>query len=110
MSSQKKTTRRAFRNACFERDRFTCVCCGYKPPLDEVDKQLDAHHIIDRNDILGGGYVRENGITLCHPCHEKAEQLHRTGVAVPGYTREELYAKIGSSFEQALRASERLND
>lgn len=52
----------------------------------------------------GGGYVKENGISLCKPCHRLAEQLWETGVAAPGLTPEQLYALIGSSFARALRA------
>lgn len=110
MSQKKKAIRARFREEVFARDGYKCAVCGYKPRPDRVQQELDAHHIQDRNDLPNGGYVKGNGISLCHPCHEKAEQLHRSGVAAPGYTREELYAKIGSSYEQALRASERLND
>ncbi len=32
-----------------------------------------------------GGYVWQNGIALCAPCHEKAEVVHSTGTALPGF-------------------------
>ena len=72
------------------------------------DPPLDPHHVVDRNDIPNGGYVVENGITLCATCHEKAETFHRTGTAAPGYAPEDLYVKIGSSKEKAFRAAELL--
>lgn len=50
-----------------------------------------------------GGYVKENGISLCADCHEKAENFHRTGVSVPGYSPDELYRLVGSSKEKAIR-------
>jgi hypothetical protein len=110
MSKQeKKAIREAFRTTCFERDRHQCVMCGCKT------KKLDAHHIEDRHDMPNGGYVPENGITLCagddqDNCHWKAEQYHATGTAYPGYSPEDLFAKIGSSLEQAWEASEKLGE
>ena len=69
---------------------------------------MDAHHITDRNLLPNGGYVAENGISLCPPCHVLAEVFHSTGTAAPGYSPEELYRLIGSDMEKARRASERL--
>ena len=68
---------------------------------------MDAHHITDRDEMPNGGYVPENGISLCPQCHEKAEVFHRTGTALPGFAPAELYARIGSSPALALRASAR---
>lgn len=73
----------------------------------------------------GGGYVAANGITLCTDrcdfsgliltrpptltdsidCHQKAETLHATGQLVPGYTPNDLYAKIKSSYNWAYQQS-----
>jgi hypothetical protein len=99
----KKQIRDAFRNAVFKRDKNQCVMCGKKG-------QLDAHHIQDRSLIVNGGYVKENGITLCagedkDNCHWKAEQYHATCVAYPGYSPEELFEKIGSSLDLALKVA-----
>lgn len=86
-----------FRRAVFERDGHCCVICG------RSGIALDAHHITDRHDMPNGGYVAENGVTLCDEpaggCHLKAEG----GEA--GFLPDELYARIGSSFEQAWAAS-----
>jgi hypothetical protein len=54
------------------------------------------------------GYVKENGISLCASCHEKAEEFHSTGVAVPGYSIAELYQAINSTYERAVEASKKL--
>jgi len=54
----KKTIREHFRNEVLERDGNKCKFC---PRTDS----LDAHHITDRHDMPNGGYVKENGITLC---------------------------------------------
>jgi len=103
----KKAVRAAFRKAIFERDGYRCRKCG-NPTVDPITG-LDAHHITDRNDPAfqgTGGYVVENGISLCQSvCHPLAEQHHRTGEAHPGYAPDDLYALIGSSQEQAVAAS-----
>ena len=100
--------------AVFERDGHRCRVCG------AGNCRLDAHHVTNRNEMPNGGYVAENGITLCDTCHEKAEVWHASrhthaeprkaavGEAEPGYAPDELYALIGSSWEIAWEASERL--
>src|SRR5579885_3871709 len=108
MSSEKKVIRKLFRDACYKRDGFRCAMCGMKSSKDNAEKELDAHHITDRNLMPNGGYVKENGISLCPTCHEKAEVFHSTGTALPGWAPEDLYKLIGSSYEQAVKASERL--
>lgn len=105
MSSSKKKARENFRDAVFKRDRFACVMCGTK------SQPLDAHHITDRNLMPNGGYVKENGISLCDSlagCHNKAECYHRGEQVPTGYLPEDLYKKIGSSYEKAVEASKKL--
>lgn len=105
MSQEKKKVREAFRSAVFTRDGHKCRMCGRK------DVPLDAHHITDRNLMPNGGYVKENGISLCNQpggCHEKAEVYHSTGNALDGFHPDDLYRKIGSNREKALVASKRL--
>jgi hypothetical protein len=103
MSLKKKLIRQKFEEAVFKRDGFKCKFCSVK-------ENLDAHHITDRNEILNGGYVKENGITLCEEHHEKAEIFHCSGgtESYPGMSPEDLYKKIGSSYEIAVEASKRL--
>lgn len=79
--------------------------CGWVPT---GSLQLDSHHIVDRHLMPAGGYVKENGISLCPGCHEKAEVFHSTGTAYPGYTPEDLFRKIGSNEAKARTASEKL--
>jgi len=107
MSSEKKLVRERFRNAVFHRDNSRCRGCGWAL-IRPGEVELDAHHITDRNLMPNGGYVKENGISLCPPCHQKAEVFHSTGTALPGWSPEDLYKMIGSSHEQAIKASERL--
>lgn len=85
----KKQIREKFRIAVFTRDGYRCVECG--------GEAKDAHHITNRNDMPYGGYVKENGVSLCHSCHLDAE-LGRLSA-------EYLYAKIGSSHERAVLCS-----
>lgn len=106
MSSAKKAVRQAFRDAVFERDGHKCKLCD--EPGIEGDANLDAHHITDRNLMPNGGYVKENGISLCSECHDKAEVFHRTGEAHSGYSPEDLYVWIKSNHEEALKASKKL--
>lgn len=105
--STKKQIRKRFRAICLKRDEYRCAMCGLISCDLEV-KDLDVHHITDRSLLPAGGYVKENGISLCPSCHLKAEEFHFTGEAHPGYSPDDLYAEIGSSFDQALTASQRL--
>ena len=111
MSAKKKQVRQQFRNDCFERDGNKCRCCGATPPAGTaVEDFLDAHHITDRTEMPNGGYVKQNGISLCAECHEKAEKWHSSGKTefVEGFKPEDLYVKIGSTYNEAVEASKQL--
>lgn len=117
MGHKKKATRQVFRDKVFGRSKYHCECCGvkgvdrqaYVPKKNEKPPvMLDAHHITDRHDFPNGGYVLQNGISVCDDCHMKAEQFHSTGTAVPGYSPDELYKIINSSFDEAYEADARL--
>ena len=99
--SDKKAVRERFRTSVFERDGYKCRCCG-------ATGDLDAHHITDRHDMPNGGYVPENGISLCPECHLKAERYHASGHKefVEGYHPDQLYALIGSSYELAFETAD----
>jgi arginase family enzyme len=107
MSQRKKQVRQKFRDAVFDRDDFTCRGCGFVSAPERAEEELDAHHITDRNLMPNGGYVAENGISLCADCHTKAEAFHRGEPVPPGFSPAELYLLIDSSEEQARAASER---
>lgn len=124
--SSKKDIRKKFKSDVFKRDKNTCRHCGLKYHDDEVELYLDAHHITDRNMMPKGGYVKENGISLCkyeqnnpvelstvnevNSCHMKAEKFHITGGVEwePGMHPDDLYKLIGSSKEKAIKESEKL--
>ena len=125
MATRKKQIRNAFRRSVFARDRFKCCRCG-KAGRDRQggdehlavhqDNEgrdlvtLDAHHIRDRTLMPNGGYVKENGITVCDECHLKAEQwwVNNYENGPDGFSPSDLYEAIGSSQDAAEAASERL--
>lgn len=101
----KKKIRETFRNEVFKRDKNTCRVCNKK----HVDVEgLDAHHITDRSEMPNGGYVKENGITVCKDeCHMSCETYHISGGLrwVDGLHPDDLYKIIGSSKELAIEKS-----
>lgn len=102
MSKEKKLIREKFRIAVFKRDGYKCCFC-------KNDKEiLDAHHIQNREAMPAGGYVAANGISLCPDCHIKAEKFYETGIAFEGFSPEELYKRIRSSYEKAYEDSLKL--
>jgi len=102
VSANKKRIRQQFRDSVFSRDGNKCRGCGWL--IFNEDIKLDAHHITDRNLMPHGGYVKENGISLCPSCHEKAEVFHSTGTALPGWSPNDLYQMIGSTYELAVKS------
>jgi hypothetical protein len=100
---RKQQVRIKFRESVFKRDGHKCRFC-------EETEELDAHHITDRNEMPNGGYVKENGITLCAIHHAEAEIWHQSGKKTwkEGMHPDDLYAMIESSYEKAFDASEEL--
>lgn len=103
----KKAIRSRFRSSVFKRDKYTCQVCGKRWSEQDVDptlQRINAHHITDRSHFPYGGYVKENGITVCEtPCHLQVEQYHITGTSIQGLSPEDLYQKIGSSRDIAFK-------
>lgn len=109
--SGKKDVRKKFRQDVFARDNYTCRICDTVYGKDKAENFLDAHHITDREEMPKGGYVKENGISLCKAdCHFKAEKFHISGGIEweQGMHPNDLYNIIGSSYEKAIKASEKL--
>ena len=79
MSQSKKIIRKKFRDDALKRDGYKCKMCGLQP---KNISDLDVHHIFDRTLMPNGGYVKENGISLCSECHIKAESTHK-GEPIP---------------------------
>jgi 5-methylcytosine-specific restriction endonuclease McrA len=103
MSTQKKLIRKNFRDVVFKRDGHKCVFCN-------ITENLDAHHITDRTLMSNGGYVLENGITLCPEHHLIAEIWHTSQHQkwIDGFHPDDLYLNINSSYEKAIKASKKL--
>ena len=95
----KKQIRNNFRNTCLIRDEYSCVLCGKK----NVD--LDVHHITNRNEMPNGGYVKENGISLCSECHILAENYLNHIEEAEKYNPTFLYQLISSNKELAYQKS-----
>lgn len=84
--------------------------CGVKCNKDEPEATLDAHHVTPREEMPNGGYVKENGISLCkNRCHLMAEEYLQGTTLHEGFSPEELYKEIGSDHKKAVRASEKLS-
>ena len=105
MSSSKQQIREDFRLSVFKRDKNKCVFCP-------ITTNLDAHHITDRNEMPNGGYVKENGISLCSEHHLMAEKYHQTNGKewIEGFHPNDLYKKINSSYELAKEKSLKLRE
>lgn len=103
MASRKKAIRKEFREAVFSRDKHACRKCGNK-------ESLDVHHITDRTLMPNGGYVLQNGISLCSECHLKAEKFHQTNGKewYDSYHPDDLYRLVGSNLDIATRASTKI--
>ncbi len=103
MSTKKKMVRQKFRDSVLKRDRNKCVFC-------KQTENIDVHHITDRTLMPYGGYVRENGISLCPEHYKMAEMYHQSDgeTCAEGFHPTQLYRKVGSSYEKALEASRRL--
>ena len=119
---KKKEIRQRFRNSTFQRDGYKCACC-FKKGKDRQGSDnhlsfhqtddlvfLDAHHITDRTLMPNGGYVKENGISVCDECHLKAEEWWSNDYqhGPEGFSPANLYEIISSSQETAKSFSERL--
>ncbi len=96
----KKDIRKQFREAVFTRDGHKCKFC-------DKTNDLDAHHITNRSSMPGGGYIAENGITLCKDHHLDAEVYHMSGgkECIEGFHPNDLYKKIGTTYNMAYAIS-----
>jgi hypothetical protein len=60
-----KQGRQDFRERVFARDNHCCVVCG--------QPAVDAHHLLERRLWENGGYLVDNGVSLCKQHHLEAE-------------------------------------
>ena len=71
-----------WRLAVYERDNYTCQCCG-----DDRGGNLNAHHLDGYEWCKEKRADPNNGVTLCESCHKKFHQLYGWN----GNTREQFY-------------------
>ncbi|WP_144509975.1 HNH endonuclease [Bacillus sp. FJAT-22090] len=64
LNSRKYPEYKQWRNSVYERDSYTCQCCG-----DNNGHNLNAHHILNHSDYPELRLDIDNGITLCETCH-----------------------------------------
>lgn len=99
------------RSRVFARDKYTCRVCSKKWDPSDADPALFRmclHPILDRTQMPGGGQVPENHITVCSgECLERCEEFHLSGGArwEQGLHPDDLFGSIGTSLEEAIRAS-----
>lgn len=106
----KKQVRGDFKTAVFKRDKYICRVCGQVYGT-EHQELLDAHHITDRSEMPNGGYVKENGISVCKDeCHMRCEKFHISDGEEweEGLHPDDLYKIINSSKELAIQKSNEL--
>lgn len=63
-----------WRKQVYERDNYTCQCCG-----ESKGGNLTAHHLDGYNWCEEGRTDVNNGITLCEPCHTEFHMAHGYG-------------------------------
>jgi hypothetical protein len=63
-----------WRKMCLERDQYKCVLC-------QSTTRLEVHHIIRWYDAPLLRLKKNNGVTLCHACHQTHHQS--TGAEFP---------------------------
>jgi len=68
----KLLSRNDFREGVFKRDNYRCVIC-HKTAGETPEKELYAHHILERRLWPDGGYYLENGATVCDIHHMECE-------------------------------------
>ena len=103
MSLLKKAVRDNFRKVCNCRDNWRCAKCKTET------RGIEVHHITDRHCFKNGGYVKENGITLCDECHLLAEKYHQTNGNEwnEGFHPNDLYEIIKSNYIEAVKADQK---
>lgn len=60
-----------WRNKVYERDNYTCQCCG-----DNKGGNLNAHHLNGYHWFKEGRTDVNNGVTLCDECHKNFHDIY----------------------------------
>lgn len=65
---------REWRKKVFDRDRYTCQCCGARNGEGKYI-YLEAHHKNNYKDYIEERFLVSNGVTLCRNCHKKFHSM-----------------------------------
>ena len=63
-----------WRKQVFDRDKYTCKCCGLTNSGD-----LNAHHLNGYHWDIENRYNIDNGVTLCEVCHKDFHSIYGRG-------------------------------
>lgn len=66
---------RNWRKQVFDRDVYTCQCCGARNGHGHFVR-LEAHHIYNWENNIDLRYSFQNGITLCSSCHKLFHSIY----------------------------------
>ena len=95
-----------WRKSVFDRDRYTCQCCGKRSGQGEA-VELHAHHVYNWADYIDKRYLVENGITLCVECHYEFHSLFGKKCNTPEQLEKFLelkrYAELAEMQQQELQ-------
>lgn len=69
------TEQKIWRKDVYERDCYTCQCCG-----DNSGGNLQAHHLDGYDWCEGSRWDIDNGITLCEDCHKNFHIIYGYGL------------------------------
>lgn len=83
-----------FKRDVYERDNYTCVCCG-----DNKGGNLNAHHLNSYNFDKEHRTDINNGVTLCKKCHKEFHDLYGYGNNTKAQFREFLFNKYTQSHD-----------
>ena len=72
MKIRKSTKYKNWRSSIFEKDNYTCQCCG------KYSGRLQAHHIYSFAEYESLRFDINNGVTMCFNCHDSTavDSLH----------------------------------
>jgi 5-methylcytosine-specific restriction endonuclease McrA len=59
-----------WRQAVYERDNYTCTCCG------ERGGRLNAHHVFNFSDYPNLRTDVNNGVAMCRSCHDDFHRVY----------------------------------